>query len=469
MFLLIFKRKYYLKTDNKNVRLKTTFYSIAYLITLFTNSYSAVPISAFLTSTKDHYSSLNKIINSDFIKKKLSSSTPLLKEFNNPTVHTPPHIFLILIESLNAEMINKNNTPYLEDLKNNSIFFENFYGNSIQTTKGHFATFCSLIPSFKGKVSKDYSTNNFNCLPKILDKNNYQTIFTQASHYPKFDNARKFFKHLGFDSFKYTTRWQKLIAKKNKQFWGWGIEDSLFYENVFHDLDKVKDKNDPLFVAMATINNHVSFCKTPKKRRRVKQRKHNRKDCYTNSINIVDQGVKKFFDLLSDSPFAKNSIVLITGDHSFPLNGHGGSDNEVGFAEENFKTGLYIVDTRNEKNFISSELASQLDIAPTILTYAGISTSTHFLGKNIFKNKSQFIPMVQPYDGRYLVLRHGDYKYAYHHQTQSEFVFNIKNKLIRNNNIIKSFPKDELTKFRSKFNDFFIVQKLLENNRIWNK
>ena len=78
------------------------------------------------------------------------NSYPMLRSFS-PTVFdvpvNPKHIFLIVVESLNADVIGKQALQvlfihlFLNQLKFNSVVVDPFYGNSIQTAKGHFALF----------------------------------------------------------------------------------------------------------------------------------------------------------------------------------------------------------------------------------------------------------------------------------------------------------------------------------------
>jgi membrane-anchored protein YejM (alkaline phosphatase superfamily) len=75
-----------------------------------------------------------------------------------------PNIILILIESFNANFVQAkapdgiDYTPNFNSLINRGIYFDRFYGNSIQTCKGQAAIFYSILPSFNGKIFTDYRT-----------------------------------------------------------------------------------------------------------------------------------------------------------------------------------------------------------------------------------------------------------------------------------------------------------------------
>src|SRR5882762_8807619 len=96
-----------------------------------------------------------------------------------------------------------------------------------------------------------------------------------------------------------------------------------------------------------------------------------KKQRYANSIRVTDEYLRTFFRELHRRDRLTNSIVFITGDHSFPVGEHGYYDNESGFYNEYFKTPLLIWG-KGIPAGISHELHSQLDIAPTVLELLGI-------------------------------------------------------------------------------------------------
>ncbi len=74
-----------------------------------------------------------------------------------------PDVFIIFVESFNANFVERRTkegkefTPFFNQLIREGIYFENFYGNSMQTAKGQLATLCSVLPLVRGKVFTDIS------------------------------------------------------------------------------------------------------------------------------------------------------------------------------------------------------------------------------------------------------------------------------------------------------------------------
>ncbi|MCK5346926.1 MAG: sulfatase-like hydrolase/transferase, partial [Candidatus Heimdallarchaeota archaeon] len=178
-----------------------------------------------------------------------------------------PHVFILMVESFNARFIERKNkngveiTPLFNKLIDKGVFVKNFYSNSIQTAKCKFATLCSVIPSFRGKVYTRYSDINLHSLAKILKDYNYESLYFKAARNLTFDNEGNFAKHIGFDHIEaMSEKFSKDVDEKNN--WGWGIQDNIYYQKYFNYLDNVRkdagiDKK--FFTIMATISNHARF------------------------------------------------------------------------------------------------------------------------------------------------------------------------------------------------------------------
>ena len=98
-------------------------------------------------------------------------------------------------------------------------------------------------------------------------------------------------------------------------------------------------------------------------------------------------GLKVFFEELKKRPTLKDSLVIITGDHAFPLGEHGNYNLEAGYHEESFHIPFFMVwDGVLTPQKITNP-ASQIDIGPTIMDLLTIDDqNTSFQGKSITKS-----------------------------------------------------------------------------------
>lgn len=397
-----------------------------------------------------------------------------------------PNVFIIMMESFNANHVDakspegKEYTPVFNSHIKDGLYIEKFYGNSIQTCRGQFATFFSTIESIKGKVFVNYPDNDFYSLPQVLRDFGYETIFFQADPKVNFDNTYYFLTKNGFSVVKSVKEYLKKEDKKD--IWGWGPQDDVFYRRFFEYLDeKLKEDSDvkkkPLFVTLATISNHMMFNKVPQDRRFLYAKPRNTRESYANSIYLADMGLKQFFDDMKTRGYLENSIIIITGDHSFPVGEHGYSHNEVGFYEEFFRTPFLliwkgkVVPTR-----IKYTPYSQMDIAPTLVDLMNIPVERHhFQGVSIFDEEKQIHPiyLVQPYNGKYLSVVYYPFKYVKSLRTgaeRGEVLYNLDADPRETTNLVEKKEYSRALKFmQEKIQLIYLNQKLIEENEIWHQ
>ncbi len=391
-----------------------------------------------------------------------------------------PHVFILMVESFNARFIERKNkngdeiTPLFNKLIDKGVFVKNFYSNSIQTAKCKFATLCSVIPSFRGKVYTRFSDINLHSLAEILKEYNYESLYFKAARNLTFDNEGNFAKHMGFDHIEaMSEKFSKDVDEKNN--WGWGIQDNLYYQKYFQYLDNVRKnagEDKKFFTIMATISNHARFNRLPEEQMYLYKETANMEEDYENSIYLSDKYMREFFKQLEMRDYLKNSIVIILGDHSFPIGEHGNYHNEVGAFEESFRIPFVILWNGNlQPKYISNYAYSEVDIAPTILDLLNINTRNHFIGESIFKHDKTTqheIYLIQPYDGIYLSVLLHPYKYVKHIRTNREFLYNLTNDPHEDKNLIKHFEDNELlNRLRKGLNKIYLNQKLIQQNRIW--
>ncbi|MFW5871670.1 MAG: LTA synthase family protein [bacterium] len=448
------------------------FFSILWLSPYFNDEYNR-----FFKTVKDYYFP-NKVYSFNLKKNEY----PLIKTQNSlsaPQETTSPHVFIIFEESFNANFIEavneagKEYTPTFNKLINEGVYFPNFYSNSVQTAKGHFATLCSLLPMIINKVAVDYPHNNFNCLPKILKKNEYTNIFTQAFSSPTFDNAQKFASNLGFDLTWFMNPSLVTQDEWNKNVWGWGIQDNIYFKTMLKELDKLYAQNphQKYFMTFATISNHMKFKNVPKEQRYLYKEQKNKFQRYANSIRVADEYLNEFFVQLKQRDYLKDSLVIVVGDHSFPAGEHGSFDNENGYFNEYFKTPLLIYWKGVLQPKRINKLASQVDIAPTILDLLQIKSSNHFIGTSLLSSESDFVHLIQPYAGTYLAVISPEMKkYVYHVSSSKEIVFDLQTDPQEKNPLdISSLSDSERQGYQREIEKIYLNDYLIKVNQIWSE
>ena len=390
------------------------------------------------------------------------------------TLEEKPHIFLIMVESFNAGFVNTKNedgevyTPYFNSLIKKGVYIDRFYGNSVQTVKGHFSTLFSLLPLIKGKAYKEYEHNNFKGLANCLKDVNYNTFFFNGHNSIGFDNTRSMMETHGYDTYLVG---RELMDESFHESWGsWGLSDDELYRQVFQYLDSSNDNNSQAFVTITPSYHHVPFS-VPKEKRELVENPISIKSRYANSIRLVDKGFKVFFQELKKRPEYKNSMIIITADHAFPVGDHGIYFNEVGYFEESFRIPFLILWKDHIRPKLDNEnVFSQLDIAPTILeSIHAMPFLHHFQGQNILAEEIEKKPvyLIQPYNGTILGVIDFPYKFVKRFKTGEEWIFNLDVDPLEQNNILNQFENNHhLDSLRKSIEYIFLNQYLIENNKV---
>ncbi len=400
---------------------------------------------------------------------------PLVRDFTPRfEAKEKPHVFIIFIESFNANFVEsksangKEFTPFYNSLIPKGLYFENFYGQSIQTGRAHFAALCSLTSSVFGKEFSEFADNNFHCLPQILKENGYDTVFSKANEDVHFDNTFNFTTSHGY-------RVMNSMGKGcDKELpgtcWGWGIHDDVFYRRFFEYLNE-HHKAGPIFGTLATISSHMPFNEVPKAERYIYSEPKGRLQKYSNAIRVSDEYLKTFFAELKKSPYYENSVVIVTGDHSFPMGEHKNFSSESFAYEENFKTPLLILDLRKDRKIQPGRIKdaySQLNMAPTILDLAGISTKVHFVGESLLASPPKFIPLLQPYGGVYFAIVKYPFKFVLYDRTGEEYIYDLSKDPKEDHNLRSEWTDDALLEdFRKEVGKVWFNYDLMVQNRIW--
>lgn len=402
-------------------------------------------------------------------------------EFSYTPELTPPkempNVFIIVIESFNQWAVDQKTPqgqaimPNFNELKKQGLYVDHFYGNSMLSIKGYSATLTGVLPTFRGFMLQ-YQDTDYYGLPQVFKENSYETIFFQAHLDPSFHGTEALVKRTGITHF--DTIADYMTPEEATHTNNWGHRDHVLFRSFFRYLDQHflnQPHPKPIFAAVVSIYSHMRF-KVPESERAFYKDPQNQREHFSNCIHLVDQDLPVFFEELQKRPQLKNSIVIIIGDHSFPLGNHGITHAEVGYYDESFRVPfLMLWPGHLEPKEVQKTVYSQIDIAPTLvdLLHLNLNKGHQFIGRSLFAppiERSTFL--IQPYSGTYSSVVRYPYKYIFHHRTRKEYVFNLETDPEENNNLIEQDLK-EIPVLRQELKKVFLNQQLIEQGRIFPK
>ena len=436
-------------------------------------------LTCLLRSTYDYFfGPLRTVQTADLAEfPYLKRAQPAAAPTNQPA--SRPHVFIVMLESFNNNLVGRVNetgqeyTPFVNSLRSRGLCVERFYGNSIQTRRGQTAVLCSILPSIRRELSDRLSAVRTRPLSAIMKDAGYRTAFFQAYGDLNFDNTGKFMDYLSFDVVEAMDH-RFVTPEEQAAMWSWGLQDNLFYRKFFDYLDREQvgqPDGQPVFAVLATIAHHMPFCYVPADQRRLYPEQTTPEQKFANSQCLADDYLREFFAQLHSRPRFNDSIVIVTGDHSYPNGEHANYHNDRLCFEESFRIPFIMIWPGHVAPRVIPDIAySQLDIAPTLLDLLNIRVDNHFLGRSMLAptREQRPIHLVQPYDGTWMSVVIWPMKYVFHARTRDEYLFDLAADPHEDRNLIDQRRDDPLlARLKREMQAILLNQQLIEQNRIW--
>lgn len=282
----------------------------------------------------------------------------------------PPNVLLIFVEGLDRRYLGQivdadrpiRVTPFLDGLKEDSVYFDNFFSNGVQTSRGLFATLCSYYPRQGAAAMKTRSTREYLCLPSLLRERGYRTEMVVGQH-SAINNLRNFFGKNGIEQL-----YDIEDFPPHAERMGLGMTDAAIFDFITERLRTARSSDRPLFLTALTLSMHHPFV-FPVVHQEVKALQAE-EDRYLPALRYFDLEFERFFKGLQRDGLLKNTIVFVLGDHGrHEPQGRTDAEKQVG----HFMTPLFIWlddSLRTDETYRPRSvdmIASQVDVAPTIL------------------------------------------------------------------------------------------------------
>lgn len=305
----------------------------------------------------------------------------------------------VLNETYNGEEI----TPFLNDLMDESFYFENFYHQTEQgkTSDSEFLVENSLYPLPRGAVFFTHGQNEYTAIPEILGEQGYTSAVFHANN-KSFWNRDVMYDALGFDHF-FSEEYYQLTEDNTI---GWGLSDKAFFEQSIKYLETLPE---PFYSRFITLTNHFPF-DLPQDEANIDKYDSNSKTLnqYIQTVRYMDDSLKEFFDLLKESGLYDESIIVLYGDHYGISEYHNkamsmflGKDEITPYDHIQLqRVPLFIHIPGYEKNKVMSNIGGQIDLKPTLMNLLGLEP-----GKDISFGTDLFSEERKPY----VALRNGSF------------------------------------------------------------
>jgi hypothetical protein len=269
-------------------------------------------------------------------------------------------------------------TPFLDRLKNDSLYFSHFFSNGVQTTRGLFSTLCSTFPRQGAAAIKTRYTRDYLCLPSVLQKAGYGTEMVVSSR--NLPGLAEFVSNNGIEKYYHEDEFPSDAERL-----GIGVTDSALLDFLETRLDALQASDRPFFLTALTAGTHHPFT-VPNDHAEVKALQRDA-DHYMAALRYFDLAFERFFNRIQSKGLLKNTMVIILGDH--------GRHETIGKTDAERQAGHFLApmffwvddSLRMEGQYrprVVGQVASQVDIAPTVLALNGLTPHlTSSVGVNL--------------------------------------------------------------------------------------
>jgi lipoteichoic acid synthase len=301
------------------------------------------------------------------------------------------NLILIQVESLQNFVINQKVdgqeiTPTLNKLLDNSIYFPNFYAQTIEgnSSDAEFLTQTSLFPLKTGSVFFQYPQNTYHSIGEALKEKGYSTSAVHADE-KTFWNRHNMYPSLGFDDF------ITIEDFPQDEIVGMGVGD----KTMFAEMGKrFVNSRAPFYSFIVTLSNHMPYDLTEEKRSLAlpQELKGNLLGSYFQTVRYTDEALAVFIDKLKENDLLDHSIIVLYGDHNGifhkdkSLIEEGWLNNEISFEEwyRDFATVPFIIYNPEIEGRTYQTIGGQIDVYPTLSRIMGIGSENKYaLGKDL--------------------------------------------------------------------------------------
>lgn len=301
----------------------------------------------------------------------LSEQIPTLSSKPASYRGKPRNLVIVLEESLGAQFIGSLGgrplSPNFDRLAAQGWAFERLYATGTRSVRGIEAVLTGFPPTPAQSVVKlSKSQNGFFTLANLLQRRGYDTTFHYGGE-SHFDNMRGFFLGNGF------TRIIDQGDYQNPHFTGsWGVSDEDLMIRADREFRQLHEQGKPFFGFVFSSSNHDPFEFPDGRIELYEQPKQTR----NNAAKYADHALGEFFRRAQASPYWEDTVFLVVADHDSRVFGASLVPIER-FHIPGMILGAGIEPRRDGR------IASQIDLAPTLLSLIGIEDPTPLLGQDL--------------------------------------------------------------------------------------
>lgn len=290
----------------------------------------------------------------------------------------PRNLVIVLEESLGAGFVQrlggKPIAPHFHRLGDEGIWFQRLYATGTRSVRGIEAVVAGFPPTpAQSTVKLSKSQRDFATLASVLRKSGYRSEFVYGGE-SHFDNMRGFFLGNGFGSVV-----DRPHFKQPKFVGSWGVSDEDLFDMAHQRIAALDAADQPFFLLVFSSSNHTPF-EFPEGRIALVDAQ---KQTVNNAVAYADFAMGQFVERARRSDYWDETVMMVVADHDTRVYG----DDLVPI--DKFHIPGVILGADIQPRQIAS-VASQIDLAPTLLSLLGVDSDHPFIGRDLTRTLPEF-------------------------------------------------------------------------------
>jgi len=281
------------------------------------------------------------------------------------------HVVLVTMESLGADFVGSFGgrtglTPNLDRLAGEGLKFTRMYATGTRTVRGLEALSLSIPPTPGHAVLTRKNNKGFQTLGGVLKEEGYEPLFIYGG-YSYFDNMQDFFGGNGYTVVDRSSLRKTEISHETI----WGVADEDLFKLLLREIDGRVAAGGKVFAHVMTTSNHRPFTYPS-----------GRIDIASGSgregaVKYADWAIGKLMAEAADRPWFKDTLFVFIADHTSHARGR------TDLPPDNYHIPLIFYAPSLIAPETIDNVASQIDVGPTILALLQVSYTSRFFGQDI--------------------------------------------------------------------------------------
>jgi phosphoglycerol transferase MdoB-like AlkP superfamily enzyme len=289
-------------------------------------------------------------------------------------VAAPRDVVIIMEESLGSEYserfggpASEGLTPELDRWSHEGIAMTNLIANGNRTVRGMEGIIASFLPLPGDAIIKRDRSRGLATIGSVLAARGYQTTFFYGG-FGVFDNVKPFMTANGFQTFVEETDFPIDTFRTI-----WGVADEFVFDKMIEQQRASNQQGRPWLGVAMTVSNHKPY-RWPAGRFDWPEAASKRRG----AVRYADWALGHYLARMKEAGLLDHTVVLIAGDHGARV--YGAEEIPVGSYRI---PGVFLTPDARDRDTTIDRLSSQVDLAPTLLSLAGIEYSAPFFGRDV--------------------------------------------------------------------------------------